>query len=113
MKVASGEAHTNHHPDHTGASSARRARRQTPLQGASEAAHRASLFAKRLSLQIDGQVRGRPYVVLTVACAVAAAAGVILSSRVLRGVLTATGTALAIDVLRELARAPGARADAG
>jgi hypothetical protein len=104
MKAASPEARTNHHADDPGATSGSRATRKTPPQDAGEGARRASRFAKDLLRQIDGQVRLRPYVVLTVACAAAAAAGVALSSRILRGILTAAGTALAMDVLRELAR---------
>ncbi len=99
--------HTNHNPGDSAANgkTASRERKHDGRAGAaSEFAQRASEFAKSLPVRIDDQLRRNPYAVLAAVGAAAAVAGIVMSSRVLRAALTATMTALAVDVGRALIR---------
>jgi hypothetical protein len=57
-----------------------------------------------LPSRIDGQVKRRPYVALGVAGVLGAAAGILLSSRILRAIVTATATAAALELTRGFIR---------
>jgi hypothetical protein len=107
MNVTPMDERTNHNPSDSAASHAS-APRERPTEGRpgkeSKFAHRAGRFAKNLPGLIDDQLRRNPYPVLAVASVAAAAAGIVLSSRVLRAVLTAAMTAAALDVGRALVR---------
>ena len=64
----------------------------------------ARAAATGLPSQLDEQLRRRPYAVLGAVGALGLAAGIVLSSRVLRGVLTATLSAAALELARALVR---------
>ena len=69
----------------------------------------ARALATGLTSQVDVWIKDNPYAALGMACAVGAAAGVVLSSRILRAVLTATATAAALEVTRSYLRPAPAR----
>ena len=99
--------HTNHNPNDSAANRKNAPGEKKPdgrADAVSDFAHRASEFAKSLPDRIDDQLRRNPYTVLAAVSVAAAAAGIVMSSRVLRAVLTATMTALALDVGRGLVR---------
>ena len=107
------EARSNHNPkeqaashrrggDSAGKDFARRAR---------DFAQRARATATGLPSQLDEQLKRRPFAVLGVASALGVAAGIVLSSRVLRGVLTATLSAAALELTRALVRQGASRAE--
>jgi ElaB/YqjD/DUF883 family membrane-anchored ribosome-binding protein len=65
---------------------------------------RARATATGLPSQLDEQLKRKPYAVLGVAGALGLAAGIVLSSRVLRAVLMATLSAAALELTRALVR---------
>ncbi len=98
---------TNHNPSESAANRKATASESNPhgrSASAREFARRASEFAKSLPARVDDQVRKNPYTVLAAVGVAAAAAGVVMSSRVMRAVVTATMTAMALDVGRALVR---------
>lgn len=106
MKSEHTEASSNHNPKDTAADRSggeRRASREGHAQG-DAFARRAGAFAKGLPARLDEQLRRNPYATLALACVTATTVGVVLSSRVLRAVLTATMTAAALDLVRAAVR---------
>jgi hypothetical protein len=67
-------------------------------------AQRARATATGLPSQLDAQLKRKPYTVLGAAGALGLAAGIVLSSRVLRAVLMATLSAAAVELTRALVR---------
>jgi hypothetical protein len=65
---------------------------------------RARDAAAALSSQLDKQMKRSPYVLLGMAGALGAGVGVALSSRILRAVVGATATALAVEMMRGFVR---------
>ena len=97
--------HTNHNPNDSAASHDNVRGEEEPDGRAGrnrDFAQRAGQFAKNLPGLIDDQLRQHPYRALAVVGLAATAAGVVLSSRVLRAVLTTAMTAVALDVGRAL-----------
>jgi hypothetical protein len=65
---------------------------------------RAGVVATELPSRLDDQLRRNPYVVLAIACAVGTGVGIVLSSRILRAVVTATATAAIQELARKVLR---------
>jgi hypothetical protein len=65
---------------------------------------RARAAAAGLPARIDEQMRRSPYIVLGVVGVLGAGVGVILSSRILRALVTATATAVALELTRGFIR---------
>ena len=111
MNVEYDEA-SNHNPSEPAArrpADSGGAKRDDFMHRANEFARRATATAAGLPSQLDGQIRRTPYAVLGVACLLAAGAGVVLSSRILRAVLTATATVTALELTRAVIRREGSR----
>lgn len=110
MNVKPMDERTNHNPIDSAASHANTSGAR-PSEGRpgteSRFAQRAGRFAKNLPSMIDDQVMRNPYTVLAAVSIVAAGAGIVMSSRVLRAVLTATITAVALDIGRALVKQAG------
>jgi hypothetical protein len=103
---------SNHNPKDTAASRSGKDGQPSPeghAQSGDVFARRAGAFAKGLPARLDEQLRRNPYATLALACVAATTVGVVLSSRVMRAVLTATMTAAALDLVRAAVR--GARAN--
>jgi hypothetical protein len=66
-----------------------------------DAVSRATTLASRL----DARVKQQPYAMLGIACIAGAGIGIVLSSRILRSVLTATASAAAVEAARSFIRA--------
>jgi hypothetical protein len=112
MNSEHAEASSNHNPKDTAAdrsSEDGRPGREGHVQPGDVFARRAGAFAKGLPARLDEQLRRNPYATLALACMAATTVGVVLSSRVMRAVLTATMTAAALDLVRAAVR--GARAN--
>jgi acetyl-CoA carboxylase beta subunit len=58
------------------------------------------LLANALPPRLASQIQHRPYAVIAGAFVVGGSLGVVLSSRILRSILTATATATAIELMR-------------
>jgi hypothetical protein len=69
-----------------------------------EFVRRVRAIAKALPSQIDERVKRTPYTMLGAACVVGVGFGVALSSRVLRGVVSAAATAVAVELVRTYVR---------
>jgi len=65
---------------------------------------RAGVVATEWPSRLDDQLRRNPYVVLAIACAVGTGVGIVLSSRILRAVVTATATAAIQELTRNFLR---------
>jgi hypothetical protein len=65
---------------------------------------RAGIAATELPSRLDDQLRRNPYVVLAIACAAGTGVGIVLSSRILRAVVTATATAAILELARKVFR---------
>jgi hypothetical protein len=96
MNTRPHESGTNHNPNEGTAASAKEA---DPATGA-DFAHRVTAGATAFASQLDDRVKHNPYSALGLACAVGVGAGIVLSSRLLRGVLTAAATAAAVEMTR-------------
>ena len=83
-----------------------------PRAGRRIRASRGLAFAKGLPARLDEQLRRNPYATLALACVTATTVGVVLSSRVLRAVLTATMTAAALNLVRAAVRGVRANVEA-
>jgi ElaB/YqjD/DUF883 family membrane-anchored ribosome-binding protein len=106
-----GEAESNHTPNE----SATRPRdgAERPMNDfawrAKDFAQRATAAARGLPSRLDGQVKRNPYAALGVVGVVGAGVGIVLSSRILRAVLTATATAAALELVRAFIRGDASR----
>jgi hypothetical protein len=106
---------SNHNPKDTAANPPGEdgsPRHKPRVHAASALADRAGAFARGLPTQLDEQLRRNPYRTLAVACMAATTVGIVLSSRVLRAVLTATMSAAAIDLVRAAVRGDRANVEA-
>ena len=115
MNSERAEASSNHNPKDTAADRSRRDRqpsREGHAQPGDVFVRRAGAFAKGLPARLDEQVRRNPYATLALACVAATTVGVVLSSRVMRAVLTATMTAAALDLVRAAVRSVRANVEA-
>jgi hypothetical protein len=65
---------------------------------------RARATAGALPSKIDEQIKRNPYLTIGIATAVGAGFGIVLSSRVLRAVITAVATASAAELARSYFR---------
>ncbi|HEV3190170.1 MAG TPA: hypothetical protein VGY54_06710 [Polyangiaceae bacterium] len=65
---------------------------------------RAGVAATELPSRLDDQIRRKPYVVLAIACAVGTGVGIVLSSRILRAVVSATASAAILELARKVFR---------
>jgi hypothetical protein len=96
MNTRPHESGTNHNPNEDTAAS--------PNGGDASAgtdfAHRVTAGATAFVSQLDDRMKRNPYSALGLACAVGIGAGILLSSRLLRGVLTAAATAAAVEMAR-------------
>jgi hypothetical protein len=108
-------ASSNHNPKDTAANGSGKDGQPSPAAHAQSGdvfAHRAGAFAKGLPARLDEQLRRNPYATLALACVAATTVGVVLSSRVMRAVLTATMTAAALDLVRAAVRSVRANVEA-
>lgn len=115
MNATPDEAGPHHQPNESASERSNDAQRPPHEPGATAArefARRAEAFARGLPGRLDEQLKAKPYTVLALACIASAAVGVVLSSRVLRSVLTTTLTAAALEVARGVVRGNPARARA-
>jgi hypothetical protein len=115
MNSEHAEASSNHNPKDTAADRSgegRQSSREGHAQPGDVFAHRAGAFAKGLPARLDEQLRRNPYTTLALACVAATTVGVVLSSRVMRAVLTATMTAAALDLARAALRSVRANVEA-
>jgi hypothetical protein len=100
------QGRSNHNPKEPTASH-RRGSESTESDFARRAkhfVHNARATATGLPPQLDAQLKRNPYAVLGVAGALGLAAGIVLSSRVLRAVLVATLSAAALELTRAFVR---------
>jgi|SRR5580704_13041361 hypothetical protein len=65
---------------------------------------RARATVKGLPSWLDEQIKRNPYAVVGIACGAGIGIGVIFSSRIVRGLLTATATAAVLELARGLVR---------
>jgi hypothetical protein len=103
MNVEDAEGRTNHTPNDSGTAPPEKGDEpghESHAHEAREFARRVAVFAKRLPIRVDEQVKRNPYAVLAVACGTSAAVGVVLSSRIMRAVLTAALTTAVVEVVR-------------
>ncbi len=101
------EADSNHHPPNASSTSKANEERR----GRNDFVRRARALARGLPSRLDGQVKRRPYAMLGAACVLGAGVGIVLSSRVLRAVLTATATAAAMELTRAFVRGTMAQSE--
>jgi hypothetical protein len=114
MNVENAEHRTNHTPNDSGTAPMHegdKPRHESRAQTASEFARRVRAFAKRLPARMDEQLKRNPYAVLAVVGVTSTAVGIVLSSRVMRAVMTATLTAAAVEALRAVVRQGAGRVD--
>jgi ElaB/YqjD/DUF883 family membrane-anchored ribosome-binding protein len=106
-----GETESNHTPNESATRPGGRAERPRVdfAWRAKDFAQRATAAARGLPSRVDGQIKRNPYAALGVVGVVGAGVGIVLSSRILRAVLTATATAAALELMRALIRGDASR----
>jgi hypothetical protein len=65
---------------------------------------RAKGVANELPTRLRDQIQRNPYAMIGIAAVVGTGLGVVLSSRILRAVITATATAAALEIVRTFVR---------
>jgi broad specificity phosphatase PhoE len=100
MSTENSEADPTHNPN------APHARHPNGVHGTmkNDFVHRAQVAATELPSRLDDQLRRNPYVVLAIACAAGTGLGIVLSSRILRAVVTAAATAAIQELARKVLR---------
>lgn len=100
--------HDHHNPKAHGASPANGG---TPAKW-SELARRARIATARLPAQLEAQMKRNPSLALGMACLAGVGIGTVLSSRILRAILTTMASAGAVELIRAYGLPDALRANA-